>query len=77
MTSTINSGTIKNEKATSEDRNKKFDHSLIIRGVTEDFKETEQQMIYKVQQVLSVLMHGDTPADRLECAKRMTIRTCR
>ena len=56
---------------------KNLDHSLIIRGVTEDFKETEQQMIYKVQQVLSVLMHGDTPADRLECAKRMTIRTCR
>ena len=56
---------------------KNLDHSLIIRGVTEDFKETEQQMIYKVQQVLSVLMQGDTPADRLECAKGMTIRTCR
>ena len=56
---------------------KNLDHSLIIRGVSEDFKETEQQMIYKVQQLLSVLMHGDTPANRLDCAKRMTIRTCR
>ena len=56
---------------------KNLDHSLIIRGVTEDFKETEQQMIYKVHQVLSVLMQGDTPADRLECVKRITIRTCR
>ena len=56
---------------------KNLDHSLIIREVTEDFKETEQQMIYKVQQVLSVLMQGDTPTNRLECAKRITIRTCR
>ena len=56
---------------------KNLDHSLIIRGVTEDFKETKQQMVYKVHQVLSVLMQGDTPADRLECVKRITIRTCR
>ena len=56
---------------------KNLNHSLIIRGVTEDFKETEQQMIYKVHQVLSVLMHGDTPAHRLECSKWITIRTYR
>ena len=56
---------------------KNLDHSLIIRGVTEDFKETKQQMVYKVHQVLSFLMQGDTPADRLECVKWITIRTCR
>ena len=55
---------------------KNLDHSLIIRGVPEDYKETEQHLIYKVHQTLSVLMQGDSPADRLECAKRITIRTC-
>ena len=56
---------------------KNLDHSLIIRGVPEDYKETEQHLIYKVHQTLSILMQGDSLADRLECAKRMTIRTCR
>ena len=35
---------------------KNLDHSLIIRGVPEDYKETEQQTIHKVHQILSVLM---------------------
>ena len=39
---------------------KNLDHSLIIRGVPEDYKETEQHLIYKVHQTLSVLMQGDS-----------------
>ena len=55
---------------------KNLDHSIILRGIPKDYKETEQHLIYKVHLTLSVLMQGDSPAERLECAKRMTIKTC-
>ena len=57
--------------------NKNLDRSLIFRGVIEDYKETEQQIWHKIHLILSVLIQGETPEEKLECARKISIRNCR
>ena len=46
---------------------------MIIRGITEDIKETEPSMIEKIHQIFLDIMNGDTDADKLlsACDKKL------
>ena len=51
-----------------------LENSLIIRGLPEDIKETEQMIGEKVHGVLSKIMHGETDEIKLANAKQITIK---
>ena len=53
-----------------------LDHSLIIRGIPEEFKETEQMISDKLHRVLSVMMQGKTEEDKLASAHQKVIKSC-
>ena len=55
--------------------NMALENSLIIRGLPEDIKETEQMIVEKVHGVLSKIMHGETGEIKLANAKRITIKS--
>ena len=57
--------------------NRNLDWSLIFRGVIEEYKETEQQIWHKLHLILSAIMQGETPEEKLEGARKITIRNCR
>ena len=57
--------------------NRNLDRSLIFQGVIEEYKETEQQIWHKVHLILSAIMQGNTPEEKLECARKITITNCR
>ena len=58
--------------------NLSLENSLIIRGLAEDTKETEQLLVEKLHGVLSGIMQGDTDETKLMNAKQITIKSiCR
>ena len=57
--------------------NKNLDRSLIVRGVTEQYKETEQIIREKIHTILCNIMHGDTDESKLTNAKQIIILSCR
>ena len=52
-------------------------NSLIIRGLPEDIKETEQMIGDKIHSVLSKIMQGETEEIKLANAKQITIKSSR
>ena len=52
-----------------------LDHSLIIRGIPEEFKETEQMISNKLHHALSVIMQGETEEDKLASANQIAIKS--
>ena len=57
--------------------NLSLENSLIIRGLSEDIKETEQLLVEKLHRVLSRIMQGDTDEIKLINAKQITIKSIR
>ena len=55
--------------------NLSLENSLIIRGLAEDIKETEQLLVEKLHGVLSGIMQGDTDETKLMNAKQITIKS--
>ena len=58
-------------------KNRKYgpENSLIIRGLPEDFKETEQMIGDKIHCVLSKIMCGETEELKLANAKQISIKS--
>ena len=54
-----------------------LEHSLIIRGIPEEFKETEQMICDKIHYVLTKIMQGDTEDQKLSNAKQILIKIIR
>ena len=57
--------------------NRSLENSLIIRGLPEDFKETEQMLGEKIHGVLSKIMQGETDDIKLANAKQIIIKGSR
>ena len=57
--------------------NKNLDRSLIVRGIPEVFKETEQMIRDKIHGLLSDIMHGDSEEVKLSNAKQIVLLSCR
>ena len=55
--------------------NRSLENSLIIRGLPEDFKETEQMIGEKIHGVLSKIMQGETEDMKLANAKQLIIKS--
>ena len=66
---------IKRQLTKIESRN--LDCSLIIKGIAEDYKESETAMTNKIYQTLANLMQGETFDEKLLAARRITIKECR
>ena len=56
---------------------KHLDQSLIIRGIMEEFKETEAIICEKIHQILSNIMQGDTGEEKVIAARRILIKNCK
>ena len=56
---------------------KNLDHSLIIKGVTEEYKESESVIIDKIHHILADIMQGDTASEKLVAAKSIAIKECK
>ena len=65
------------KKQLNKIENMALENSLIIRGLPEDFKETEQMIGNKIHWVLSKIMHGDTKELKLANAKQISIKSTR
>ena len=57
--------------------NKNLDRALIIRGVPEEYKETEQMIRDKIHIILCNIMQGDTDEAKLLNAKQIILLNCR
>ena len=53
-----------------------LEHSIIFKGIQEEFKETEQRISDKIHRALSKIMQGDTDEIKLLNAQRITIKSC-
>ena len=56
---------------------KSLEYCLIIRGLPEELKETEQMMHDKLHTSLSTIMQGETEEEKLDNAKQIVIKNCR
>ena len=56
---------------------KNLDCSLIIRGITEEYKESETAIIEKIHHILSDIMQGETDSEKLLAARRLVIKNCK
>ena len=56
---------------------KNLECSLIVRGLPEEFKETEQLIIDKIHRILVSIMQGDTDEIKLTNARQIVIRSAR
>ena len=65
------------KKQLSKIETKCLDHSLIIRGIPEEFKEMEQIINDKLHHVLSRIMQSETDDEKLASAKQIVIKSCR
>ena len=65
------------KKQLSRLENRNLNKSLIFRGIVEDYKESEDQMIYKLHCILSAIMHRKDADERMENARKITINSCR
>ena len=52
-----------------------LENSLIIRGIPEEFKETEQMICDKIHHMLTKIMQGDTEDQKLSNAKQISIKS--
>ena len=57
--------------------NLSLENSLIIRGLAETIKETEQMLVAKLHSVLTKIMQGDTDEIKFLNAKQITIKNIR
>ena len=71
---TVEQGCMKKQLTKIE--TKCLDHSLIIRGIPEEFKETEEMISDKLHHALSVIMQGETEEDKLASANQIAIKSC-
>ena len=55
---------------------KNLEHCLIIRGLPEEPKETEQMMRDKLHNSLATIMQGETEEEKLDSAKQIVIKNC-
>ena len=56
---------------------KNLDRSLIIRGITEEYKESESSIIDKIHHILSEIMQGETENEKLLASRRIVIKSCK
>ena len=56
---------------------KSLEHCLIIWGLPEEIKETEQMMHDKLHNSLATIMQGETEEEKLDNAKQIVIKNCR
>ena len=56
---------------------KGLDQCLIIRGVPEANKETDQMIFDKLQKVFSTIMHGETEEEKINASKQLIFQRCR
>ena len=57
--------------------NLSLENSIIVRGLAETIKETEQLLVAKLHSVLSKIMQGETDEVKLSNAKQITIKNIR
>ena len=55
---------------------KSLEHCLIICGLPEELKETEQMMHDKLHTSLTTIMQGKTEEEKLDNAKQIVIKNC-
>ena len=55
---------------------KSLKHCLIIWGLPEELKETEQMMCDKLHNALATIMQGETEEEKLDNAKQIAIKSC-
>ena len=55
---------------------KGLDQCLIIRGLPEEPKETDQRIFDKLHSVLSTIMQGETEEEKLNAAKHLAFQWC-
>ena len=65
------------KKQLSKIENKNLDRSLIVRGLPEEYKETEQMIRDKIHAILCNIMQGDTEEVKLTNAKQIILLSCR
>ena len=65
------------KKQLTKIENKNLDRSLIVRGVPEEYKETEQMIRDKIHAILCNIMHGETDESKLTNAKQIILLSCR
>ena len=56
---------------------KGLDQCLIIRGLPEEPKETDQRIFDKLHSVLSTIMQGETEEEKSNAAKHLAFQWCR
>ena len=56
---------------------KSLDHSIIIRGIQEQYKETDSMLRERIFAELSGTVTGESYEERLETCKKMMIRSCK
>ena len=56
---------------------KGLDQCLIIRGVPEETKESDQMIFHKLHNVFSSIMHGETEEEKINASKQLTFQRCR
>ena len=56
---------------------KGLDQCLIIRGVPEETKESDQMIFDKLYNVFSSIMHGETEDEKINASKQLTFQRCR
>ena len=54
-----------------------MDRSFIIRGITEEYKESESSIIDKIHHILSEIMQGETKNEKLLASRRIVIKSCK
>ena len=55
---------------------KGLDQCLIIRGLPEEPKQTEQMIFNKLHNTLSIVMQGETEEEKLSAAKQLAFQWC-
>ena len=68
---------IKIKKQLNKIENKALDRSLIVRGLPEEYKETEQSIRDKIHAILCNIMQGETDEIKLTNAKQIILLSCR
>ena len=56
---------------------KNLDHSIIIRGIPEQYKETDSMLRERIFAELSGTVTGETYEERIETSRKMLIRSCK
>ena len=73
----LNAEQAKMKRQLTKIENKNLDRSLIVHGVQEEYKETEQMIRDKIHIILCNIMQGDTDEAKLLNAKQIVLLNCR